>query len=56
MKKIEAIIRQEKLERVKNVACDTGYHGMTIAEVSGLGKQGDSLQVGFHGIQAGGFT
>jgi nitrogen regulatory protein P-II 1 len=39
MKKIEAIIRQEKLERVKMLLANLGYHGMTIAEVSGVGKQ-----------------
>jgi nitrogen regulatory protein P-II 1 len=39
MKKIEAIIRQEKLERVKMLLATLGYHGMTIAEVSGVGKQ-----------------
>ena len=39
MKKIEAIIRKEKLERVKMLLATLGYHAMTIAEVSGLGKQ-----------------
>jgi nitrogen regulatory protein P-II 1 len=39
MKKIEAIIRQEQLERVKMLLATLGYHGMTIAEVSGVGKQ-----------------
>jgi len=39
MKKIEAIIRKEKLERVKMLLATLGYNGMTIAEVSGLGKQ-----------------
>jgi nitrogen regulatory protein P-II 1 len=40
MKKIEAIIREEKLEAVRKVLEDMGYHGMTITEVSGRGKQG----------------
>ena len=36
MKKIEAIIRKEKLERVKMLLATLGYYGVTIAEVSGL--------------------
>ena len=39
MKKIEAIIRKEKLVRVKMLLAALGYRGMTIAEVSGLGRQ-----------------
>lgn len=45
MKKIEAIIREEKLEAISKVLEAAGYHGMTITEVSGRGKQGGiSLQ------------
>jgi nitrogen regulatory protein P-II 1 len=45
MKKIEAIIREEKLESVKRVLEDNGYFGMTVSEVSGRGRQkGLSLQ------------
>ena len=40
MKKIEAIIREEKLEPVKQALEDVGYFGMTISEVSGRGRQG----------------
>jgi nitrogen regulatory protein P-II 1 len=40
MKKIEAIIREEKLEAVREVLDNAGYHGMTVTEVSGRGKQG----------------
>ena len=40
MKKIEAIIREEKLEPVKKALEDIGYFGMTISEVSGRGRQG----------------
>jgi len=40
MKKIEAIIREEKLDLVRKALEDRGYHGMTITEVSGRGKQG----------------
>ena len=45
MKKIEAIIREEKLEPVKKALEEIGYFGMTISEVSGRGRQGGiSLQ------------
>jgi nitrogen regulatory protein P-II 1 len=45
MKKIEAIIREEKLEAVKSVLEKHGYFGMTVSEVSGRGRQGGlSLQ------------
>jgi len=39
MKKIEAIIRPEKLELVRNALAEIGILGMTIAEVSGRGRQ-----------------
>ena len=39
MKKIEAIIREEKLECVKRVLEENGYFGMTVSEVSGRGRQ-----------------
>jgi nitrogen regulatory protein P-II 1 len=39
MKKVEAIIREEKLERVKVLLEDLGYFGMTMTEVSGRGRQ-----------------
>ena len=39
MKIIEAIIREEKLEPVKMLLETLGYHGMTISEVSGRGRQ-----------------
>jgi nitrogen regulatory protein P-II 1 len=45
MKKIEAIIREEKLEAVKAALEKYGYFGMTVSEVSGRGRQGGlSLQ------------
>ena len=40
MKKIEAIIRQEKLDAVKTILEASGYFGMTVSEVSGRGRQG----------------
>jgi nitrogen regulatory protein P-II 1 len=39
MKKIEAIIRKEKLERVKMLLATLGYKGLTMADVSGMGVQ-----------------
>jgi nitrogen regulatory protein P-II 1 len=45
MKKIEAIIRQERLEAVKQALERESYFGMTVSEVSGRGRQmGISLQ------------
>ncbi len=40
MKKIEAIIREEKLDAVKTALEAIGYFGMTVSEVSGRGRQG----------------
>ena len=39
MKKIEAIIRQFKLEEVKDALTAIGIHGMTVSEVRGFGRQ-----------------
>lgn len=44
MKKIEAIIRPEKLEVVKNALEEAGYPGITITEIEGHGKQKGSVQ------------
>ena len=45
MKKIEAIIREEKYESVKKAIEEHSYFGMTVSEVSGRGRQkGISLQ------------
>jgi nitrogen regulatory protein P-II 1 len=45
MKKIEAIIREEKLNAVKEALEEKSYFGMTVSEVSGRGKQkGIALQ------------
>ena len=40
MKKIEAIIREEKLDDVRDGLIELSYYGMTVSEVSGRGKQG----------------
>jgi len=39
MKKIEAIIREERLEAVKKALEQNSYFGMTVSEVSGRGRQ-----------------
>lgn len=40
MKKIEAIIRTEKLEDLKKALNDAGFsHGMTVSQVLGYGQQ-----------------
>jgi nitrogen regulatory protein P-II 1 len=45
MKKIEPIIRPEKLEHVKSALEDRGILGMTLTQVSGRGRQkGIALQ------------
>ena len=45
MKKIEAIIREEKLAAVRTALEENGYFGITVTEVVGRGKQkGIALQ------------
>lgn len=45
MKKIEAVIRPEKLEEVKKALEENGFLGITVAEVRGRGRQkGIALQ------------
>lgn len=39
MKKIEAIIRPEKLTEVKEALDDLGFHGMNFIQVTGRGAQ-----------------
>jgi len=39
MKKIEAIIRKEKLESVRKALEEDSYFGMTVSDVSGRGRQ-----------------
>ena len=40
MKKIEAIIRPEKLEPLRLLLAEIGYPGMMVTEIEGHGKQG----------------
>ena len=39
MKKIEAIIREEKLDNVRKALREESYFGVTVSEVSGHGRQ-----------------
>ena len=39
MKKIEAIVRHHKLDEIKAALVEQGYHGMTVTEVRGFGRQ-----------------
>ena len=39
MKKIEAIIRPEKVNDIKQALDDLGFHGMNFAQVTGRGAQ-----------------
>jgi nitrogen regulatory protein P-II 1 len=39
MKKIEAIVRHHRLDDVKNGLVEQGFHGLTITEVRGFGRQ-----------------
>jgi nitrogen regulatory protein P-II 1 len=40
MKKIEAIIREGKLDAVRQALEENSYFGMTVSQVSGRGRQG----------------
>ena len=44
VKKVEAIIRPERLDIVKNALADAGYVGMTVNEVKGRGIQGGIVE------------
>ena len=39
MKKLECIVRPEKLDAVKSALEALGIHGMTISEIRGVGRQ-----------------
>ena len=45
MKKIEAIIRPHKLDEVREALLEGGFHGMTILEVKGVGRQKGHTEV-----------
>ena len=46
MQKIEAIVRPEKLDDVKNALADAGYTGMNIVHVTGRGVQRGIVHMG----------
>lgn len=39
MLKIEAIVRHHKLDAIKDALVSGGFHGMTVTEVRGFGRQ-----------------
>ena len=39
MQKIEAIVRHHKIDAIKDALVSAGYHGMTVTEVRGFGRQ-----------------
>jgi nitrogen regulatory protein P-II 1 len=39
MMRVEAIIREEKLDDLKNALAEAGFLGMTVSEVKGRGRQ-----------------
>lgn len=45
MKKIDAIIRPEKLNEVKDILSDIGVKGMTVSNVLGFGNQKGYKQI-----------
>jgi len=45
MKKIEAIIKAEKLDEVKDALNKVGIHGMTATEIRGFGRQKGHVEV-----------
>jgi nitrogen regulatory protein P-II 1 len=53
MKKIEAIVREERLGPIKKALEEKSYFGMTVSEVSGRGRQGGIVlqwRVGEHRV------
>jgi len=45
MKKIEAIIKPQKLDEVKDALSDVGIRGMTVTEVKGFGRTGGKTEI-----------
>lgn len=44
MKRIQAIVRPQKLEDVKKALTDAGFFGLTVTEVRGFGRQKGFVQ------------
>ncbi len=49
MQKIEAIIRPEKLDSVKDALANAGFHGMNVVRVTGRGVQKGIVHTGMGG-------
>lgn len=45
MKKIEAIVRPHKIDDVREALLEAGFHGMTLTEVKGVGRQKGHTEV-----------
>ena len=45
MKKIEAIVKAEKLDELKDALNKVGIHGMTSTEIRGFGRQKGHMEV-----------
>jgi nitrogen regulatory protein P-II 1 len=45
MKKIEAIIRPHVMDNIREALLEAGFHGMTIVEVKGVGRQKGHTEV-----------
>jgi nitrogen regulatory protein P-II 1 len=45
MKKIEAIIRPHAVDDIQQALQETGFHGMTMVEVKGVGRQKGHTEV-----------
>ena len=52
-KKIEAVIREEKLNDVKEALRQIGIVGLNVTEVRGHGRQGGIVSGGAHGHVSG---
>ena len=50
MKQIQAVIRPEKLDAVKDALVDLGINGMTVTPVQGFGKQMGHTEV-YRGVK-----
>jgi nitrogen regulatory protein P-II 1 len=45
MKKIEAIVRPHAVEDIREALLEAGFHGMTMTEVKGVGRQKGHTEV-----------
>ncbi len=52
MKKIEAILKPQKLEEVRDALHDVGIQGMTVIQVEGFGRQKGHVET-YRGAQVG---